>query len=110
MCQNDQIQYLLNRSWLEVTRTFKLTIDPKFLLVFNIIYTHHTTGSTIFGPKKNQKGPRCPNSIYPEPFVVKGWWIPQNNFSTLVFVTQAGDNWCIMNNLTIIRGSKTSNG
>ena len=38
----------------------------------------------------------------PEPFVVKGWLIAQNDCSTQVFIFQVGDNLSIKNYLRII--------
>ena len=47
----------------------------QFLLVFHILYTHQSTGSALFGPKRA----KMPNSISSEIIFIKDWWKPQND-------------------------------
>ena len=47
-----------------------------------------------------------PNTRSSEPFVIKGWLTPQNDYSTQVFVIQVRENLCIKNNLSIRKTQK----
>ena len=58
----------------------------KFLSVFRIMYTDHTTETTILGLKSIKTCQRCPYPITSEPFVVENWVTPKNDHRTQVLI------------------------